>query len=189
MAEITGLSPEMQRVWRRRGQLPEGEGSPVRFTGGEAAEVMIRYELSRFGVPPSESADIGKKAAAMVMWFALLGSDGACEVFGHEDDIDQFLEEFDRSHALAADLAGAAALARYVWRASGDELDFVSDLQEVGLFGDFLSGFFIDLAHAGTRLAEVAGRPLLTVEIEPAEGRLGKRVRRLTGHQDFQGLP
>jgi len=189
MAEITGLSPEMQRVWRRRDQLPEGEGSPARFTGGEAAEVMIRYELSRFGVPPSESADIGKKAAAMVMWFALLGADGACEVLGNESDVDQFLNEFEQSHALAADLAGATTLSRYVWRAGGDEVDFISDLQDVALFGDFLSGFFIDLAHAGTRLAEAAGRPLLTVEIEPAEGRPGKRVRRLTGHQEFQGLP
>jgi hypothetical protein len=179
----------MQRVWRRRHQLPEGQGSPARFTGGEAAEVMIRYELSRFGVPPGESADIGKKAATMVLWFALLSADGACEVFGHESDVGQFLEQFENSHALAADLAGATTLARYVWRASGDKLDFVSDLQDVGLFGDFLSGFFIDLAHAGTRLAEVAGRPLLTVEIEPIEGHPGKRVRRLTGHQEFRGLP
>ena len=189
LADMTGLSTDMQRVWRRRDQLPEGEGSPARFSAIDAAEVMIRYELSRFGVPPGDSAEVAKKAASMVLWFALLGADGACEVFGQERDVEQFLAEFADSHVLAAEMAGATTLARYIWRTDGDEVDFVSDLQEAGTFGDFLSGFFIDLEHAGTRMAEIAGRPLLTVEIEPIEGQPGKRVRRLTGHQEVSSLP
>lgn len=186
VAEISGLSPEMQRVWRRRGQLPGGMGSPARFNAIDAAELIVRYELSRYGVSPSESAGAGRQAAPIVLCFALLGADGACEVLGTEPDVSSFLREFEDEHHLAAGLAGATTLANYVWRADGDEVELVSDLQDAGASGDFLSGFFIDLSHAGRRLAEVAGRPLMTVELEPTDGRPGKRVRRLTGHRTPQ---
>lgn len=189
LAAITGLSPEMQRVWRRRGQLPEGVGSPARFNATDAAELIVRYQLSRYGVSPSESADAGKRAAPLVLWFALLDADGACEVIGSEADVLSFLERFQEGHDLAAGLAGAATRARYVWRADGDELEFVSDLQDAGEAGEFLSGFFIDLSHAGTRLAAVAGRPLMTVELERSGGTQGKRVRRLTGQQTGKAQP
>lgn len=180
VAEITGLSPEMQRVWRRRGQLPGGMRSPARFDATDAAELIVRYELSRYGVSPSESAALGRRAAPMVLCFALLDADGACEVVGPEPEVSGFLERFENGHRLAAGLAGAKTLAKYVWRADGDEVELVTDLQDAGMAGDFLSGFFVDLSRAGTRLAEVAGRPLITVEMESSEGRTIKRVRRLT---------
>lgn len=186
LAEMTGLSAEMQRVWRRRKQLPEGEGNPTRFSAFEAAEVIVRYELSRYGVSPGASAELGKQAAPLVLWFALINADGACEVIGHDPDVSNFLREFEHQRHLAMALAGVATLYRYVWRADGDNVGLVSDLQDVGAPGEVLSGFFIDLSHAGTRLAEVAGRPLMTVELAFPEGRPAKRVRRLTGQRSQQ---
>jgi len=184
LAEVTGLSTELQRVWRRRDQLPVATGSPARFNAKDAAEVLVRYELSRNGLPPGESGALSAEVAPSVLWFALLSADGACEIFGEEATVTAFLEHFENSDEIARDIPGMGALSRFVWRADGGEMDITNDRQNMGEEGDYLSVFYMDLATAGVLLANRIGHPLVTVEMSMEGAPPGKRIRRLTGRRE-----
>jgi hypothetical protein len=84
LERMTGMPPGLQRLWRRRELLPLGEGRPARFSSQEAAEVLVRYTLSRQGVGPGDSAALAKNVASSVIWWALTGADGVCEVVGEQ---------------------------------------------------------------------------------------------------------
>src|SRR5690242_3300587 len=66
VGRITGVSPALQRVWKRRGQLPWGSGQPAPISAPVAAEMFVRHQLSLNGLPPSDSAEIGGESAAIV---------------------------------------------------------------------------------------------------------------------------
>lgn len=52
LEQISGLGVDMQRVWRRRGQLPSHGSGHARFTIAEVVEIALRVSLSRTGVSP-----------------------------------------------------------------------------------------------------------------------------------------
>lgn len=183
LAEATGLSPELQRVWRRRDQLPQTTGSPARFTSKDAAEVLVRYELSRNGFAPSETGALSAQIAPSVLWFALLMADGACEIFGDEATVTEFLDDFDDSDGIARHISGVETLSRFAWRADGGTMEVTNDRRHMGEEGDHLSVFYLDLSTAGVLLANRVGRPLVAVEASNGGAQPGKRVRRLTGRK------
>lgn len=189
LAVVTGLSTELQRVWRRRDQLPVGTGSPARLTAKDAAEVLVRYELSRNGLPPSESGAISAEVAPSVLWFALLSADGACEILGEEATVTAFMDEFDNSDDIARQLSGVDSLTRFIWRADGGDVELALTRDDMGHEGEHLSVFYLDLSTAGLVLAERLGRPILTVELASGGSGSTRRVRRLTGRKTDEETP
>lgn len=183
LAVLSGLNAEMQRVWRRRDQLP-GTGNPTRFTSLEAAEVLVRHRLSLFGVTPGQSQEIGQRAAPLAVYFSLLDADGACEVLGQKDDVDRILDDHDNGDRLARWITGVEEINRFLWRADDGDLDLVADIQDITLPGEHITAFFIDLMAAGSRLGETAGRPLVTVQLELPAG--SRPYRRLTGRRSSE---
>lgn len=181
LAEVTGLSTELQRVWRRRSLLPAASGTRAHFSAGATAEILARYELSRHGVSPSDSSEIAKQIAPSILCNALLSADGACEVVGDEAEVGLFLKAFNESDAIACQIAGLDVPSMFAWRADGGPFQLAHDREEMGKEGDYLSVFYLDLATAGQMLADRLARPLVTVEVEPAIH--GRSVRRLTGRK------
>lgn len=176
VACISGLSPDMQRLWRRRAHLPQVGSGHARFGPAEVAEVSIRYALSKLGVPPSESRTISREAIAGALWHALLGHHGSCEVIGPEDQVEAFLEDESwPSHVFG--LTGHPTNCNYLlWDDEGGTR-VLNDPQQV-FHRRTASIIAIDLEVIGERLMVRGRKPIVTLEAPLSLG--GRRVRRLS---------
>lgn len=179
VARITGLSGVQQRVWRSRGLLPAVDGAPARFSSLEAAALLARYELSKVGVSPSESNELGNLVAPLIVLFAILDGDGACEVRGAKGDVEHFLAAFRQDTALPMKLVEVTNVARFLWRGDGGEFSLTDEATSLSTNPNPLTVFFLDLEEGGRRFYDRAARPLITVDL-PIHGSGGPRVRRLT---------
>ena len=177
---MTGLTPDLQRVWRRRDQLPFYEVGANDFSISQVAEILVRYKLAVGGMPPSASKHAAKSAAPFVLWFAFATVDGACEVNGGTEDVERFIDGLRDGGDALDDLAGTveASVVRYLVRTDGADPEFQQDAGDVLSAGGFVSIFVLDLAAAGEAMALAAGgRPLVTVTY-PTAGRPVRRVSR-----------
>jgi hypothetical protein len=176
---MTGLTPDLQRVWRRRDQLPAYEPGTTDFSVLQVAEILVRYNLSVAGLSPSASGKPGSAAAPYVLWFALATVDGACEVVGEAGDVDTYVNRLrDGGHELDA-LAGVSeeGVYRYLVRTNRGDIEFHHDAGGLVAGGGFVWTLIVDLAAAGEAMAlATRGRPLVTVTLAT----VGKLVRRLS---------
>lgn len=166
--KLTGMTPALQRLWKRRGQMPLGYGDPEPITARVVAEVYVRHQLALAGLPPSESADIAAKAAQIVLWFGLLSINGACAVMGPKHLVADFIDQFMNSHHIATKLSGVTPERsfRYLYRFGGiGPFHFALGSDDIFNASTFTLLTVLDLETMGNSLAIQAGRPLLTVEI------------------------
>jgi hypothetical protein len=178
LEQISGLSTDMQRVWRRRGQLPSQGSGHARFSIAEVIEITLRYALSKIGIPPSEMNLDLAKATSAAMAFATLGH-GGCEIIGPADDVDRFLLEFSEDNGeLGVYLADSPKEFHYLvlneWHESrivDDPTDLVPTTEEVSII--------FNLELVGNRLVERGRKPVVTVRLPDRAGQ--RTVRRLTG--------
>jgi hypothetical protein len=176
---ITGIPGPMQRLWRSRSQLPGEIATRAAFTTRDVAEILVRYDLSKLGVPPGASSALGASAAQTIMWYALLNADGAVEVSGSERCTASFLERFDEGDGLPNLLCQCPNKLRYLVKSStADVPEFCSDLSQFIDSKAARSGAFLDLEGAASDLSERARRPLLRVDVGAHIGE--RRIRRLT---------
>jgi len=175
---ISGLTTDMQRVWRRRGQLPSLASGHARFGIIEAIEITLRYAASKAGISPSE-LQLDLADAAKAAKFHGVFSHGGCEVIGSPDDVDHFLKIFEEDQGqLGSFLVGKPRVSNYLvlneWhetRIVDDPEDLVRDSEELNLV--------FNLRQFGSRLVELGRKPVVTIRFSD---RLGFRsVRRLTG--------
>lgn len=182
VCKIVGMSPALLRLWRSRGQVCGGGGKSGTFDSREAAELMIKFELSKHGVPPSESDEVSSAAAQIMLWFALLNCDGACEAIGSAKDADHFIERFRADHDVAARLTANPEVREYLVKIGAAVPEFRKELgPEMLEFATARSFTVISLSKAANDLAIAARRPLFTVDVsgDTAE----PLVRRLTGYR------
>lgn len=142
---------------------------------------MVGYDLSRLGVPPSETNEIGSAAAQIMLWFALLNSDGTCEVNGTHEDTSSFLEHFAEDERIASALTAEPKVRRYLWKGPDEKLSFTADIAKVIGAQDQRAMTFIDLERSAFDLAKRAGKPLFSIDV--SGDAIGRRVRRLTGQR------
>lgn len=182
LCKIVGMPPALLRLWRSRGQVSCGGGKSGTFNSREVAELMIRFELSKHGVAPSLSDEMGCIAAQLMLWFALINHDGTCEAIGSEKDADNFIERFRADEEVAGMITGKPEIREFLVKIGTDNLKFQKELApELLQFREARSYSVISLSKAASDLALGARRPLFTVYVsgdtpEPI-------VRRLTGHR------
>ncbi|GAA4746916.1 hypothetical protein GCM10023264_10750 [Sphingomonas daechungensis] len=178
LARISALSTDMQRVWRRRGQLPTRSAGHARFSIAEAIETTFRYALSKVGIPPSE-VQLDLSAAASAAMLHAVFTHGGCEVIGPADEVDEFLTTFaEDSGQLGSLLVGCPTASHYLvldeWhqaRIVDDPYHLIADTEELNVV--------FNLALIGARLVERGRKPIITVEFPQRPGQ--RTVRRLTG--------
>ena len=184
IGRASGLSVDLQRVWRRRGQLPDRQGHHARFNVFDVASIMVRYALSRRGVTPTDSIDLGTLAAPSVVWCALMHADGVCEVRGEPGVVEEFEAAYFEDATLINRLAGVSQGDVYRYLVAFDGESPVLD-NDIGLMIEGAgaeSGFFISLDILGMRLVDRIGKPLMVVQIGPEPKTAAQRrqqVRRL----------
>ncbi|MCF2514544.1 helix-turn-helix domain-containing protein [Sphingomonas sp. G124] len=179
LQRISGLTTDLQRVWRRRGQLvPHRKSGHAKFSPLEVVEITIRYALSKLGIPPGECELDLFDAFSGALFHALLNVDGACEVFGPSEDVDSFLADFAESGRIAHYLAGSPSAANYLVVNEAHEVRIVDDPQYVFDKTDpFL--LVVDLELIGGRLVERGRKPIVAFYLPERKGT--RTVRRLTG--------
>lgn len=172
LAEISGISMHMQRVWRRRGHLPPVTTRHARFSPHEVATASIRYALAKIGIPPSLSEAIDDKATSAALYHAILGGQGSCEIIGPEDKVEELLGENDLPLMLAGDPEASNFL---VWNDDGSAriVDYVEQV-----FDELTASIIaIDLRVIGARLMERGRKPIVTLSAHREPG--AKQARRL----------
>lgn len=178
LERISGLSADMQRVWRRRGQLHSQGSGHARFTISEVIQITLRTSLSRAGIPPGqEGLDLeGATSAAM---FHAVFCHGAVEVIGPAPEVDHFLRIFeDDDGQLGTFLVGNPASSNYLVLNDRHETRIVDEPHDLVATDEELN-FIFNLALLGARLVERGRKPVITVRIPDAADERTKR--RLTG--------
>lgn len=161
----TGLTADLQRVWRRRGHLPACQGGRAIFNAREAAAIAVRLELARFGVPPSDTVAIGDRAAGTVLYGALLSRSRAAEVRGPFSEVARVAASFAENDRLAEAITGADGGGRYLWAHSPLQLEFINDIASMISEERFPAMLVLDLTVVGVRLAERAPKPLFVLDV------------------------
>ena len=169
LAQISGLSTDMQRVWRKRGQLPPLASGHARFQPTEVIEISIRYTLSKLGVALADVPPIGSLPIKAVIYHALLNSDGACELVGSAPEVNLFVDEFEKDHGLAFALTGKPSCSNYLILDNDDRVRVLDDPRDV-FDGMGASIIAIDLQVIGRHLVERGRKAIMTVEFRAIAG-------------------
>jgi len=178
LEQISGLGADMQRVWRRRGQLPSHGSGHARFTIAEVVEITLRVALSRAGMPPGEVVPNLAGAASAAMHHAIF-CHGAVEVIGPAGEVEQFLRTFEEDQGnLGTFLIGNPEWAAYLVLNDRHDARIVAEPSEIMAEDEELNIVF-NLALVGARMVERGRKPIVVVRFpdRPAE----RTIRRLTG--------
>lgn len=98
-SQVTGLTPVMQRDWRRRGFLKAVEGR-AKFNAFDLADFMITRLMSDLGVGPASSRKWKRTAAYCVVSRALMSPDAYDGVVPSDvSEQDQIRRSLLRQHA------------------------------------------------------------------------------------------
>jgi hypothetical protein len=144
----------------------------------EVAELFVRHQLALYCVPPGRTQELGRRAAKIVIWRALLNCDGAREVIGEAEAADAFMRRFETDHRIVDAIVGTPQPLRFLWSAGGSEFHEAMDPNEFLLQPSHISLVCIDLERMADALARRAARPLVRVTVPHAPEAC--TVRRLT---------
>lgn len=178
LERISGLGADMQRVWRRRGQLPTKGSGHARFTVAEVFEITLRVALSRAGVPPGEPLPELTTAASGAMHHAIF-CHGAVEVIGPASDVEDFLHIFREDNGdLGRFLIGNPQASHFLVLNDRREIRVVDEPADIVGADEELNLVF-NLVLLGTRLVERGRKPVAVVQFPDQPGE--RTIRRLTG--------
>jgi len=165
VAGITGLSADLQRVWRRRGHLPARTGSHASFDARDVAALAVRHDLARMGFAPPDTVEIGRLAAPIVLYFALLSSDGAAHLQGRFKRIAQITQRLTDDEKLAMVISEVRKPWRYVLITDPPAWEFVGDAAATLSEERFPAMLVLDLALIGQRLVIENPKPLFLIDV------------------------
>lgn len=165
LAQATGLSADLQRVWRRRGHLPVRNQSRAVFDAEDVAAIMVRYELSKLGVAPGDASLVSDVAAPILLYFVLLSSDFAFDIRGGLKRWAEIAEQFEEDDDIARRISGVSHAPRYLWSANLPEFQFVEDFAAILLAERYPAMLLLDLAVVGGNLAANSPKPLFLIDV------------------------
>lgn len=165
VASITGLSADLQRVWRRRGHLPARSGSHASFDARDVAAIAVRHDLTRMGFAPPDTVEIGRLSAPIVLYFALLSSDGAAHLQGGFKRIAEITQRLIDDETLAMLISEVRKPRRYVLITEPPAWEFVDDAAATLSEERFPAMLVLDLALIGQRLVTQNPKPLFLIDV------------------------
>lgn len=163
LAKATGLGADMQRVWRKRGHLPEKSGTRATFSCEEVLEIAIRYELSKLGVSPSVTDDAAKLGAPTLMLCTFFNERGALEIRGTFDGIAEISSKIDTVRAFFEDLTGGGFDQRYLISFKVPEFILESRIENQFKNVEHTSAIVVDLHALASMLVRSSPKAFVTV--------------------------
>ncbi|MEQ9694925.1 hypothetical protein [Shimia sp. SDUM112013] len=173
------LPQTLLRSWRSRGCAPKNTGG-TRYSCSleDAAKLLLLSSGSKLGISPIEITPLLDRRPQTLVYFALMGCDGACEFRGPRKKVENVVARFNDSDQLPFQFSLADDVSRFMVYHGKGRFEVVSDLQAM-LEAESASQFaVIDLMVLGRKFAEELGRPILTVVL-PSDGDEAE-IRRLS---------
>lgn len=160
---ITGVSPSLQRNWRRYGYLPENEGGKwTRYSLDWVIRIAVMKLLSDAGTDVSKTSVAAQMAIPPTL-DAIMGIAGAVVFEGHD------VPEEERQRIIALD--GSYATGRYIVSYGYHELAIcrvssLADIEEDAVKERRPVFSVVDTHALALLIAERAGGPVVRYEIE-----------------------
>ena len=169
LARISGLTPDMQRVWRRKGNIRALTMAKTHFSISETLEITLLCAMSKAGIDPREvKLDLAQTTQAAI--FHAIFSDGGCEVVGPSVDVESFERCFlEDDGELGRLLVKAPQHGNYLALNEFHEMRVFQDPHQMVPVADELSLVF-DLGVIGGRLVERGRKPVVTVKFPDLMG-------------------
>lgn len=163
VSAITGITPQLLRLWRKRGYVPEKErGQWSKHTTEEVLQVYLIYAFSQLGIAPSEIYLSVNELVPDLFFFTITSADGACSFHGSEIDVSKFRRQFDGSLDVARELTSPVDESRFVVADGVSAFQRCSDISSSIESHSFEFFRCIDLVTAGMAIAARAQRPMVS---------------------------
>ena len=164
-ADMTGLSPAMQRNWRQAGHIAARTTETALFAPRELAAIRIMVVLRDVGLGPALSRSIAEQAAPSVIWLALGDHPSTWNVAG---DAEQAAAYRDRLEVHLGDwhlrtMAGLTGPAFTFGVARGKVVHLVHEINDEAFDADDEVESVVKLRAVAKRIALAAPYPLVTV--------------------------
>lgn len=159
-SEIADVPVENIRLWRSRGHIKLGGGRVSSYPADVVAQTMVRYDLSRYGgVPPSQSAELGRDCGTEILRSVLLNYPGACEVRGPEAAVKDFHAHYSDGGRLSDMIFGSASKGSFLISVDGADPQLKTfDLAELNDLDDFCSARIFNLAAYAKRFSSLKAK-------------------------------
>lgn len=171
VAMIAGMTQDLVRLWRSRGHIEvKGKRGAV-YPAIEVAEIMIRYDLSRNGLAPKESKELGRTCALKIMQHVMFNHPSACEVSGSEAAVNWIRDLHQNSDRLTDFLFGSETGEELLVKVD-DEEEFSwrpSTAPALDL-PNYRTALVFNLEGYAARLVELAGKPIMHFNFEVEKG-------------------
>jgi len=159
-----GLPDDADYTWLSHSDFPQiGQNEEI-FDSVDLAAISVRYELSKIGVLPPETAALDDDISRLVLYYALLSNDQAAWVRGGLRRISQIAGQFHLDDDVARRISGTEARWRYIWSTSPPNLDFAIDFGAILAAERFSAMLVLDLAVIGRNLATNSPKPLFIID-------------------------
>jgi hypothetical protein len=168
VAAMTGLGADLQRVWRRRGQLLAPSEGQAGIDAEEVAAVAVRYSLSKFGFSPSDTILISREAAPHVLFYALLSDSGAADVRGPLKRIAEMASRFDEDERVAMAISGVSEAVTHLCSVGPPKVGFANDAAKMLAEERYPELLSVDLALIGHKLINATTKPLFLIDVSEA---------------------
>lgn len=170
VADVVGMQLDMLRLWRSRGHLPKKEGRGPVYSALEIAEIMVRHDLSNYGVPPAKSESIGKDSAAQIIRLAVLNHPQCCVVSGPRDQVESLKQMHSEGDVFAAHISNCEVSWDYLIRRDNEFPELVADISNAMDEGSFKIAMVINLHKCAELLVHSTGAALFRCTYPEVEG-------------------
>jgi len=186
-SEIADVPVENIRLWRSRGHIEVSGGRGSSYPADVVAQTMVRYDLSRFaGMPPSQSAELGRDCATEILRSVLLNHAGACEVRGPQAAVRKFHAQFSDGSRLADMMFGSSDQGSFLISVDGADPQLTRDLDQLIDSEDFRSARIFNLNAYAKRLSSLKAKSVLVFRFPVMKG---ERETRLTMEVTSNTIP
>lgn len=176
-SEIADVPVENIRLWRSRGHIEVRGGRGSSYPADVVAQTMVRYDLSRFaGMPPSQSAELGRDCATEILRSVLLNHAGACEVRGPEAAVRDFHAHYSDGNRLADLMFGSSDQGSFLISVDGADPQLTLDLDQLIDSEDFRSARIFNLNAYAKRLSSLKAKSVLVFRFPVLKGEKETRL-------------
>lgn len=177
-AEVADVPIENIRLWRSRGHIEVSGGRGSSYPADIVAQTMVRYDLSRYGgVPPSQSAELGRDCATEVLRSVLLNYPGACEVRGPEAAVKDFHAHYSDGRGLSDMVFGTAGKGSFLISIDGADPELMAyDLGELSDSDSFCSARIFNLMGYARKLSSLNNKSIMVFRFPVLKGEKETRL-------------
>lgn len=186
----SGVSGELQRLWRSRGLLEKRVGTRTRYTAIDAAAFCLAMTLIAGGSTHNEAMSVARAYQRRVMQLAIHNVDGVVATKGTPDFVRWAHDELERDNnaEFACRLAGAEEnLPIHVLvSVNGQPFEPGSEAPDFDTIPGARITKVVTLVGIAYDFANRLGMPLITVQekgIDPGSTRIVRRVLEATSSQ------